>query len=165
MLSFPLSPLSFPFFLADFSSIHPVIGTWHAVCFFSSFLASLPQPFHKCLLPLSLPYFPLLFRFLSSASFPVPTTQPSASSFPALPCFASRWLFKCSALPFGPSNFLPFFLSDFSFSLPGSQYSVFCWFPFVLPCFTPAAVSQVITFCFRLRCFSFASAFFRPLLL
>ena len=103
VLSFPFGSLSFPFILADFSSIHPVIGTWLAVCFFSSFLASLPQPFHKCLLPLSLPSFPLLFRFLSSASFPVPTTQPSVSSFPVLPCFALRSAFQVPVSPLGSS--------------------------------------------------------------
>ena len=62
-------------------------STWLSVCFLSSFLASLPQPFRKCSLCSSLTgfrfsVFPSPIRF-SFASFPVLTTQPSVLLFPS----------------------------------------------------------------------------------
>ena len=48
------------------------------------------------------------------------------------------------------------------------RYSAFCLFPFVLPCFAPTAVPQVLAFCFRLRpfpfCFRFLSSASFPVL-
>ena len=129
-----------------------------------------------CLFPFVLPSF-------APTAVPLVLISAFASMFfPYLPlsfvCFFSgsdysvfRFFLSCSSLlrltvafqvlgsSFRSFHLLPFFLSDFSFSFPGSQYSVFCWFPFVLPCFAPAAVPQVITFCFRLRCFSIAFCF------
>ena len=69
--------------------------SWLSVCFLSSFLASLPQPFHKCSHGVD-PYatntlaFPLPSRFLSSATLPVPITQLSVSSVPDLLRSASQ---------------------------------------------------------------------------
>ena len=121
----------------------PVLGL--AVRFFSPFLASLPQLFHECLPSLSLRSFPLLFRFLSSASFPVPATQPSVSSFPFFPFLPHSGFFG-APFPLSLPGFLHSFLPDFSCILSWFPYSAFCWFPFVLPCFAPAAVPQVIPF-------------------
>ena len=66
----------------------------------------------------SFPFFP----FLPLSGFP------GAASPLSLPCFPRS---------FQPS--FPCFLSRF-------PYLAFCWFPFVLPCFAPAAVPQVIPF-------------------
>ena len=77
---FPLSlPRSSPFSPAWFPvRSFPVPVLSFAVRFLSLFPDSLPQPFLRC----SLSRFPLPFRFLSSASLPIPATQPSVSSFP-----------------------------------------------------------------------------------
>ena len=83
----------------------PVLVLGLTVCFLSLFLDSLPQPFLKCLLPVSFPYFPLLFRFLSSASVSLPATQPSVSLFPfflILPhsgCLSARIHFRFYVFP------------------------------------------------------------------
>ena len=63
----------------------PVLRTRLSVCFLSSLPASLPQLFHRCF-PFALAFglFPH-FRFLSSASARVLTTQPSVLSFPFFP--------------------------------------------------------------------------------
>ena len=89
--------------------------------------------------------FPFRFRILSSASAFLPATQPSALPFcsPAVPphaCFPARRL---------RSRFrgLPVLSSPISRAfLPGSLTQLRCPFPFVLPCFAPAAVPQVIPF-------------------
>ena len=66
-----------------------------------------------------------------------------SSLFPASP--HSR-LFGCSSGPFVPSVFLlPSRLVSHAF-LPDSKYLAFCSFPFVLPCFAPTAVPQVLPF-------------------
>ena len=115
-------------------------------CFLSSFPASLPQPFGRCSSKLSLKMFLLDIRFLSSASvlgFQLLSFCFFISSFPLFlphswPSSASR-----SAFAFRSSSFLqpgfPCFLSD-------SEYFAFCLFPFVLPCFAPTAVPQVLPF-------------------
>ena len=90
-------------------------------------------------------YFPLPFRFLSSASLPLPATQPSVLPFllfpvPPFSCFPGARL---------RSRFLGFHLLSDLVShvfLPASCTRLYCWFPFVLPCFAPAAVPQVIPF-------------------
>ena len=111
----------------------PGSGTQLSVCFLSSFPASLPQLFHRCLLPAfafrifrvpSASFRPLLFRFrllsllsflsFSSrfrlpAAFPVPGSALASLAFPV------------------PSD-----LISHVFSL-GSSYSAFCLFPFALP--------------------------------
>ena len=91
------------------------------------------------------PCFPLPFRFLSSASVPLPATQPPVSSFPLFP------LPPLSGFPGAPLRFrflafpvLPGLISHAFF--PGSRTRLCCLFPFVLPCFAPAAVPQVIPF-------------------
>ena len=86
-----LSATAFSFDPSAFRShIHPVSrvsvpasGTWHSVCFLSSYPVSLPQLFHWCF-PHAFafglfPFFPLSFvRF-----FPVPTTQLLRFLFPS----------------------------------------------------------------------------------
>ena len=65
--------------------------------------------------------------------------------------FRFRFFRFPSSLP--PS--FPCFFSDF-------LYLAFCWFPFVLPCFAPAAVPQVIPFFFgTLACLSLPFVRFR----
>ena len=110
--------------------------------------------------------FPLPLRSLSLASRPVPATQPPVLPFssPAVPphkCFPARRL---------RSRFrgFPVLSSPLSRAfLPGSLTRPCCPFPFVLPCFAPAAVPQVIPF--RISSpgpvpdFRFPSASFRPL--
>ena len=104
---------------------------------------------HSCsasaYLILSVSVFPLPIRSLSLASLPIPATQPSVLPFrsPAVPphsCFPARRL--RSRFPGFP--FLSGLISH-AF-LPGSRTRLRCPFPFVLPCFTPAAVPQVIPF-------------------
>ena len=91
------------------------------------------------------PCFPLPVRFLSSAFVPLPATQPAVSSFPLFP------LPPHSGFPGAPLRFrfmafpvLPGLISHAFF--PGSRTRLCCSFPFVLPCFAPAAVPQVIPF-------------------
>ena len=100
---------------------------------------------HSCstsaCLPLSPSACPLPIRFLSPASLPVLTTQPSVSSF--LPSGRSphSWLFVQAPVPFVPvaSPRLP---RPVSRPLPsGSAYSAFCSFPFALPCFASHSCS------------------------
>ena len=115
------------------------------VRFLSSFPDSLPQLFLRCLPILPSQYFPFPFRFLSSASVLLPTTQPSVSLFPFylfLP--HSGCLSIC--LPLSLPTFPRYLLPDFSCIPSRFPYSTYCWFPFVLPCFAPAAVPQVIPF-------------------
>ena len=134
----------------------PVLG--FPVCFLSPFPDSLPQLFLRCLLS----HFPLPFRFLSSSSVSLPATQRDCSSF----LLSSRFrLQRLSGAPgfFRPSGLSPSFPIRFPTVPSGSAYSAFCWFPFVLPCFTPAAVRQVLTSRSHSRCFSMTFAFFRPL--
>ena len=101
---------------------------------------------------LSLSVFPLPIRFLSSASLPVPATQPLFLPFRSS---RSRLTVASPALPFH-FRFLGFpVLSDpvSRASLPGSSYSASCSFPFIHPGFAPTAVPPVPPFCFRLRAF------------
>ena len=116
--------------------------------FLSSFPASLPQPFHRCLPSVSFRHFPLPFRFLSSASSPLPATQPLFLPFRLLPVSASQWLSRCSAPAHASSVFpvlpgpvsraffpgsrtrLPVrFLSSFPVSLPQPFHRCFPSFP------------------------------------
>ena len=89
---------------------------------------------------------PFHFCFLSSTSDSLPTTQPSVSPFPFLPVSASQRLFQCSFSTF-VSNVFPVISCLISYAfLHRFSYSAFWWFPFVLSCFAPAAVPQVIPF-------------------
>ena len=113
--------------------------------------------------------FPFLFRFLSSASFPVLTTQPSVSS---VPFFLSSPLSGFSSAPVLPFGFPAFHLlfrlvSHASFPVSGTWLSV-CFlssFPVSLPqpfhrCF-PSFPLPLVRFSSGLFCL--LSAFFRPL--
>ena len=158
----PFSPAWFP--VRSF----PVPVLSDTVRFLSLFPASLPQPFRRCLpsFPVPrVPFFsgssrPLLFRFLASPSFPVfSASRPlpfvrirSASSYSA---FCSS--FQLFPLPphsgFPGAQFrsrFPVLLRSLRLiaqaSFPDSLTRLFCPFPFVLPCFAPAAVPQVIPF-------------------
>ena len=90
-------------------------------------------------------HFPFRFRFLSSASASLPATGPSVSSFPFYPFLPHSGFFG-ARLPLSLLTFPRSFQPDFSCFLSRFSYSDFCWFPFVLPCFAPAAVPQVIPF-------------------
>ena len=78
---------------------------------------------------------PARFRLLSSTVLPFSLFPPSSHRDYL---DSSRFL---SSPPLS-SSILP----GFPFISSDSAYSAFCWFPFVLPCFTPAAVPQVIPF-------------------
>ena len=93
----------------------PVLSA--AVCFLLPFPASLPQPFHRCSFHLSTSGFSVPFRFLSSASDPFMATQPSVPSFPSSSRSCLTVAFPVLSSPFGSLSF-PFFLPDFSCSLP-----------------------------------------------
>ena len=124
----------------------PGSGTQLSVCFLSPFPDSLPTAVPQVLPLRSRPRdFPLPIRFLSSASVPPPATQPSVSSFPHFPAPPH------SGFPGAPLRFrflafpvLPGLISHAFF--PGFRTRLCCSFPFVLPCFAPAAVPQVIPF-------------------
>ena len=98
------------------------------------------------------------FHFLSSASVLAPHYSASVSSFPSSSCFcltvaSTVLVFRFRFLRF-PRSLLPGFPC-----IPSRfRYSAFCLFPFVLPCFAPTAVPQVLAFGFRFRPFPF---FFR----
>ena len=140
----------------------PVLGSLF-VSFHPSRLRS-----HSCStgasLLLSLSGHPLSIHFLSSASLPVPTTQPLLLPFLFLPVSASQWLPRCSLSAFASLVFpvLSDLVSHVFF--PGSSYSAFCSFPFVPPGFAPTAVPPVLPLCFRFRALPFRSVSFRPLL-
>ena len=123
---------------------------------FVSFRPSLIRS-HSCssgayLVP-SLSVFPLPIRFLSSASLPVPATQPLFLPFLSLPRFASQLLFGCRLSTFR----LPCFSTSAPPGFPCfpsiSKYSAFCLFPFIPPGFAPTAVPPVLPFCSRFRAF------------
>ena len=98
--------------------------------------------------------FPRSFRFLSSASFPVPATWPLFLPFRSLPVSASQWLPRCSVSAFASSVF-PVLSSLVSHAfLPGSRTRLSACFLSSFPDSLPAAVPQVLTFCFRFRSFS-----------
>ena len=75
------------------------------------------------------------FRILSSLFFLSALRRfRSPSGFPNALSFAFALL-----------KFSPFTLSRFQYSPSGSAYSARCSFPFILPCFAPTAVPQVLT--------------------
>ena len=95
-----------------------------------------------------------MLAFAFSVSVPLPFVRfPFTSGYSARLFFlsASSGLRLTAALPscfgsFRPLCFSPSLQPGFPFFPSGSAYSAFCWFPFVLPCFTPAAVPQVLPF-------------------
>ena len=163
-LPFPLLPVSASQWLPQCSalafapSVFPVLSRLVSRAFLPG---SGTQP--RCMFPFALPrfaptavprvlafrfrfrLFPFRFCFLSSASVSLPATGPSVSSFPFFP------LLPLSGFPGAPLSlsllrFPPSLLPDLSCIPSGFSYLAFCWFPFVLPCFAPAAVPQVIPF-------------------
>ena len=124
----------------------PVPVLSFAVCFLSPFPDSLPRPFLRCSLPAftfrvfrfpSAFFRPLLFRFrlLSLCVF-----------LSALRTFASQSALRPGSVPCVPFA-LPLHPRLVSRPLPFRfAYSVLCSFPFVLPCFAPTAVPQVLPF-------------------
>ena len=84
------------------------------------------------------------FRFLSSAS--VLASHYSASVLPFPLSFRSCLTggFPGAPVLLSLSRFFPSFRPGFPCLLSGSVYSAFCQFPFILPCFAPTAVPQVL---------------------
>ena len=128
-------------------------------------------PAHPCLSTFSgfsIPRIsPLPFLFLTSAVFAsfrplqfwILTTWPLFLPFPSLPVSASQLPPQCSFLAFASSVFLVLSSLISRAFLPDSGTWLRCLFPFALPCFTPTAVPQVLTFCFRLWYFPFPFLF------
>ena len=118
-------------------SSFPVLRTRLSVCFLSSFPASLPQLFHRCFPSAFASGLSPHFRFLSSASVPVLTTQPSVLSFPFFPfspdggSSGAFFLFRpaCfhAVLPIPVLSFLHFF-SLFAVSPHSGYLSVSAFF-------------------------------------
>ena len=115
-------------------------------CFLSSFPASLPQPFGRCS-PLALtqgvsPWLPFSFVHFR---FRLSTTQLLLLPFLFSTVPPYRGLSSFS-VPLTLSCFSSFFQHGFPCLPSDSKYSASCLFPFVLPCFAPTAVPQVIPF-------------------
>ena len=98
------------------------------------------------------------FRSLSFPSGLELNYSASVSSFPLFHRFCLTVGFFGFSVPLSLPRFSPSSRPGFPCLLSGSKYSAFCLFPFVLPCFAPTAVPQVLAFCFRFRPFPF---FFR----
>ena len=123
-----------------------------AVSFLSSFPASLPQPLHRCSLPLCSPFGSLCFPVFP---FPSVSFRPLPFRFRLLSlCFfrscSSPFRLTvapgCSAFRLSASCLSPSFPLPFVRFFSGSHYLAFCSFPFVLSCFAPTAVPQVLPF-------------------
>ena len=135
-------------------AIFPVLCTRLSVSFLSSFLASLPQLFRKCLLgsvPLSVP-FPLAFRPSLPLSFVrfFPGFDYSAFRFffSLFPCFPSRWFFR----------FLFRVLSVLSNFFPASPVLSFPAFPFSASLFRITGATSAAGLLFPARPFPLAFA-------
>ena len=106
-----LASLAFPV-LSDLVSHVFLPGSLYSALLMVSFRPSLIRS-RSCssgaYLMLTLSVFPLPIRFLSSASLPVPATQPLFLPFLFLPGSASQWLPRCtpSAFAFRLSPFFP----------------------------------------------------------
>ena len=101
---------------------------------------------HSCSTSASLSGSPLPIRFLSSASILASHYSASVSSFPFSSCFrltvassVLRYHFRSCGLPRSLLPGFPCIPSRF-------RYSASCLFPFILPCFAPTAVPQVLPF-------------------
>ena len=99
------------------------------------------------------------FHFLSSASILASHYSASVSSFPFSSCLRLTVASSVLRFRFRFSGFPRSFQPDLSCFLSRFSYSAFCLFPFVLPCFAPTAVPQVLAFCFRFRPFPFLFRF------
>ena len=141
----------------------PVLGLL-SVSFRSSLIRS-----HSCssgaYLLLSLSVFPLLFRFLSSASFPVLTTQSLFLLFLLFPLPPHSGFHAASVSAFASPVFPVLSRLVSRAFLPGSKYSAFCLFPFILfPSFASHSCSTGASLLLSLPGHPLLSAFFRPLL-
>ena len=121
-------------------------------CFLSSFPVSLPQPFNWCS-----SYLLLLasFQMFAHAVCPLSLSfglelnySASVSSFPLFHRFCLTVGFFGFSDPLSLFCLSPYSQPGFPCFLSGSKYSAFCSFPFVLPCFAPTAVPQVLPFWF-----------------
>jgi len=140
----------------------PVLGF-----LFVSFRPSLIRS-HSCLsgasLLLSLSGFPLPFRFLSSASLPVPATQPLLLPFLLFPASphsgfpGAPFRFRFQAFPFLSGLISHAFLKGSCTRLPVCFLSSF-------PASLPQPFHRCLPYAFASGIFHFRSAFFRPLLL
>ena len=86
------------------------------------------------------------FRSLSFPSGLESNYSASASSFPLFHRFRLTAGFLGFSVPLSLPRLSPSSQPGFPCLLPGSKYSAFCLFPFVLPCFAPTAVPQVLPF-------------------
>ena len=124
----------------------PGSRTWLSACFFSSFPDSLPAAVPQVLtLCFRFRSFPRSFRFLSSASFPVPTTQPLFLPFLIASRSASQQLpsvlrFHLSAFPILPLLFRPVSRA--------SSPVLSTWLPVCFLSSLPASLPQLFHRCF-----------------
>ena len=88
------------------------------------------------------------FRSLSFPSGLELNYSASVLSFPFVHRFCLAACFLGFSVPLSLPCFSPYFRPGFPCLLSGSKYSAFCSFPFVLPCFAPTAVPQVLPFWF-----------------
>ena len=169
-LFFPVSPHSSSQVLAfrlSASSLSPSVppgfpcfpsGSQYSAFLLVSFHPSLfllPQPLltgaRFSSASLSFRFFSAFFPSVLSRSLPVPTTQPSVSSFP-FPCLPSRWFLR----------FLFPVLFRLSASFPGSWYSALLQFLSPALCFASQRLPQrlrLLPFGFRLCPLSFRLRF------
>jgi len=163
---FPLSLPRFPLSLRPDFSCLPSRFLYSALLLVS-FRPSLIRS-HSCssgaYLMLSLSVFPLPIRFLSSASLPVPATQPLFLPFPSLPVSASQWLPQCSVSTLA-SSVLPVLSSLISHALlPGSGTQLPVCFLSSFPVSLPQLLHRCLPSAFAFGLSPSFSAFFRPLL-
>ena len=122
------SPLSLPRFPPSLRPGFPCLpsGFLYSASLLVSFCPSLIHS-HSCssgaYLVLSLSVFPLPLRFLSSASLPVPATQPLFLPFLFLPVSASQWLIRCCLSAFRLPCFSPSAPPGFPCFASASSYS------------------------------------------
>ena len=86
------------------------------------------------------------FRSLSFPSGLELNYSASVLSFPFVHRFCLAACFLGFSVPLSLPCFSPYFRPGFPCLLSGFKYSAFCSFPFVLPCFAPTAVPQVLPF-------------------
>jgi len=85
-------------------------------------------------------------RSLSVSSGLESNYSASVLSFPLFHRFCLAACFLGFSVPLSFPCFSPSSRPGFPCLLSGSKYSAFCSFPFVLPCFAPTAVPQVLPF-------------------
>ena len=168
----PLSLLRFSLSLRPDLSCLPSSYKYSAFCLFPFILPSfaptavpLVLPFFSgSLRPLLFRAFPFFFRFLSSASFPVLTTQPSVLPFPFFPFLPLSGFFgaplSLSFLRFSP--FSPAWSPVRSFPVPVLGFLFVSFRPSSLR--FPQLFHECFPFAFAFGLFRFPSGSFRPLL-